>query len=309
MLDALLGAAFGSLLLLGASALYKAVRGREGMGIGDVKMMALVGAFLGLRGAFITILLGTLLGSILGVAIIVTLYLVRWKRDVAERAARRGLGKANALRWAIVSKYQLPLGTFLAIGALLVVFFAQHHAFRIVTASALSFSESERSFNSVDNVRRTSNKPKTRNTCGPWPSEADCCSSPWSASILYLLRRFFQDTRAEHSSAAWPPRPRTENRLAFMARHARRHPKARKQEKELERLHRIEKDRAEQTERLSEEVTRNMPAGLLVVNSTGIISSANPAAEKVLGIRGLAFRRYSEALVKARNSPCWSESA
>src|SRR2546430_15281429 len=70
----------------------------------------------------------------------------------------------------------------------------------------------------------------------------------------------------------------------------------REQEKELERLHRIEKERAEQTERLSEEVTRNMPAGVLVVNATGIISGSNPAAEQVLGIRGLAFRRYSEAL-------------
>jgi len=48
--------------------------------------------------------------------------------------------------------------------------------------------------------------------------------------------------------------------------------KLREQEKELERLHKIEKERAEQTERLSEEVTRNMPAGLLVVNATGIIS-------------------------------------
>src|SRR5260370_40041971 len=39
-----------------------------------------------------------------------------------------------------------------------------------------------------------------------------------------------------------------------------------------------------------------MPAGLLVVNATGLISSSNPAAEEVLGIRGLGFRRYSEAL-------------
>src|SRR4029077_14522555 len=62
------------------------------------------------------------------------------------------------------------------------------------------------------------------------------------------------------------------------------------------RLHRIEKERAEETERLSEEVTRNMPAGLLVGNAMGIISSSNPAAEQVLGIRGLGFRRYSEAL-------------
>src|SRR2546427_11171597 len=72
--------------------------------------------------------------------------------------------------------------------------------------------------------------------------------------------------------------------------------KLREQEKELETLHRLEKERAEQTERLSEAVTRNMPAGLLVVNATGLISSSNPAAEEVLGIRGLGFRRYSEAL-------------
>jgi nitrogen-specific signal transduction histidine kinase len=75
--------------------------------------------------------------------------------------------------------------------------------------------------------------------------------------------------------------------------------KLRDQEKELERLHRIEKERAAHSERLSEEVTRNMPAGLLVVNATGIISSANPAAEQTLGIRGLGFRRYSEALGEA----------
>jgi PAS domain S-box-containing protein len=39
-----------------------------------------------------------------------------------------------------------------------------------------------------------------------------------------------------------------------------------------------------------------MPAGLLVVNANGIISSANPAAEQALGIHGLGFRRYSEVL-------------
>jgi PAS domain S-box-containing protein len=114
--------------------------------------------------------------------------------------------------------------------------------------------------------------------------------------ILYFLQRFFQDTRAEHSRSLAAP-PRTENPSAFMA--ASMHgviQTLRDQEKELARLHRIEKERAEQTERLSEEVTRNMPAGLLIVNATGIISSANPAAEQVLGMRALGFRRYSEAL-------------
>src|SRR5277367_2259258 len=117
-------------------------------------------------------------------------------------------------------------------------------------------------------------------------------------AILYFMRRFFQDTRAEHASKVLTT-PRVDDPSAFMAASMQGViQRLREQEKELERLHRVEKDRAEQTERLSEEVTRNMPAGLLVVNSTGIISSANPAAENVLGIRGLAFRRYSEALVE-----------
>ncbi len=72
--------------------------------------------------------------------------------------------------------------------------------------------------------------------------------------------------------------------------------KLKDQEKELERLHREEKERAEQTVKLSEEVTRNMPAGLLLVSAAGLITSANPAAETTLRCRGLAYRRYSEAL-------------
>ncbi|HEV2287612.1 MAG TPA: ATP-binding protein [Candidatus Acidoferrales bacterium] len=75
----------------------------------------------------------------------------------------------------------------------------------------------------------------------------------------------------------------------------------RDQEQELARLHRAEKERAEETERLSEAVTRNMPAGLLLINATGTIGSANPAAEKALGISGLQYHRYSEAL--GANSP------
>lgn len=122
--DSLLGAAFGSFLLWGTATLYKVVRGREGMGMGDVKMMAMVGAFLGIRGAFLTILLGTLLGSIVGVTIIVGLYLAGWHRTLAERASRRGIGKVKSLRWAIATQYQLPLGTFLGIGVLAVVYLA-----------------------------------------------------------------------------------------------------------------------------------------------------------------------------------------
>jgi leader peptidase (prepilin peptidase)/N-methyltransferase len=119
---ALLGAAVGSLLLWGAAALYKLVRKREGMGMGDVKMMVMVGAFLGARGAFFTILFGTLLGSIVGLATVAILFSLGWRSKLAQRAHQRGLGSVTSLRWTLASQYQLPLGTFLGIGAFFVVY-------------------------------------------------------------------------------------------------------------------------------------------------------------------------------------------
>jgi len=122
VLDALLGAALGSLLLWGAATVYKLVRKREGMGMGDIKMMAMVGAFLGVRGAFLTVLVGTLLGSVIGLALVLCLFLFGWQRELAERAHRRGFGSLLSLRWALAAQYQLPLGSFLGIGAFLVVY-------------------------------------------------------------------------------------------------------------------------------------------------------------------------------------------
>jgi len=97
LVDALLGAAVGSGLLWFVSEAYFRLRGREGMGFGDVKMMLMAGAFLGLKLTLLTILAGSLLGSILGVGFI---------------AARRK-----------ESDYELPFGTFLGFASILVVFF------------------------------------------------------------------------------------------------------------------------------------------------------------------------------------------
>jgi two-component system, NtrC family, sensor histidine kinase HydH len=116
-------------------------------------------------------------------------------------------------------------------------------------------------------------------------------------AVLFALRKFFEDTREAQRDSAKQAAPRVENSAAFMTASMQGViQKLREQEKELERLHRAEKERAEHTERFSEEVTRNMPAGLLVINAVGIISGANPAAEQALGIAGLTYRRYSEAL-------------
>ncbi len=113
----------------------------------------------------------------------------------------------------------------------------------------------------------------------------------------YALRRYLRRGQQEPSDELATPSPRSDNPTAFMAASMQAViQKLREQEKELESLHRLEKERAQQTERLSEAVTRNMPAGLLLVNAAGLITSANPAAETALGVRTLAYRRYTDAL-------------
>ena len=113
---------------------------------------------------------------------------------------------------------------------------------------------------------------------------------------ILLLRRMFARTRTSES-ADKDPVPRAENVPAFMTASMQAViQKLREQERELERLHKEARDRAESTARLSEEVTRNMPSGLLVIGANGLISATNPAAEQALGIKALVFRRYSEAL-------------
>lgn len=112
-----------------------------------------------------------------------------------------------------------------------------------------------------------------------------------------LLRRGVLDRRSAASNSGEAFRVNAENPSAFMTASMQGViQRLREQEQELARLHQLEKERAQETERLSEAVTRNMPAGLLLVGATGTITSANPAAEKALGIHELQYRRYTEIL-------------
>ena len=95
--DSLLGALAGGGLLWIVAEGYFRLRGREGMGLGDVKMMAMVGAFIGPEGTLLAILIGALLGSVIGLAIIAI-----FKKD---------------------SDFELPFGAFLGAGTMIVVFF------------------------------------------------------------------------------------------------------------------------------------------------------------------------------------------
>ncbi len=114
--------------------------------------------------------------------------------------------------------------------------------------------------------------------------------------VSIALRRMLGNARSGASGVAdW--RPSTDSPTIFMSASMQAViQKLREQEKELEALQRRDRERAQQNERLSEEVTRNMPAGLLLVSTAGLITSANPAAEIALGVRALVYRRYTEVL-------------
>ncbi len=117
-------------------------------------------------------------------------------------------------------------------------------------------------------------------------------------AMIAFARKVLHKHRGEGKEESWEPdAPSAENSSAFMAASMQGViERLRAQEKELARLHLLAQERAQESERLTEEVTRNMPTGLLLVSATGAISSTNPAAEEALGLRTLRYRSYKEIL-------------
>jgi len=116
-------------------------------------------------------------------------------------------------------------------------------------------------------------------------------------AMIFFIRKIVRQAKPAESAAWAAEKPGTENASAFMTASMQGViEKLRAQEKELARLHLVAQERAQESERLTEEVTRNMPTGLLLVSATGAISSTNPAAEEALAIRSLRYRSYKEIL-------------
>jgi leader peptidase (prepilin peptidase)/N-methyltransferase len=91
--EAVLGAGMPAFFLWGGGWIYWKIRHREGLGLGDVKLIAMVGSFLGLRGALFTLIAGSIAGSIIGLT-----YIKLTGKDAGT--------------------YELPFGTFLGVAAL-----------------------------------------------------------------------------------------------------------------------------------------------------------------------------------------------
>lgn len=98
LVNALLGIAVGGGILWALAWASPYLFGKEGMGGGDIKLLAMIGAFLGWKPALLTIMIGSLAGSIIGVSLIVL-----------------GLMKREDY---------IPFGPYLVFGALISMFFA-----------------------------------------------------------------------------------------------------------------------------------------------------------------------------------------
>jgi leader peptidase (prepilin peptidase)/N-methyltransferase len=90
--ESLLGIAIGGGVLYGIALGYYLLRKEEGMGMGDVKMLAMIGAFLGWRLVLVTLVLSSIAGAVIGIGLL-----------LSQRGGMR---------------YALPFGTFLSLGAL-----------------------------------------------------------------------------------------------------------------------------------------------------------------------------------------------
>lgn len=88
------GVAFGALLLYGVAVAYRAIRGTEGMGLGDVKMIAMIGAYVGPAGVLLTLFAASLAGTVLA-GLPAAFRAVAWR--LALRAARRSPGSSREI--------------------------------------------------------------------------------------------------------------------------------------------------------------------------------------------------------------------
>jgi leader peptidase (prepilin peptidase)/N-methyltransferase len=127
LFDSLLGAAIGASFLYGVGVIYLRWRGVEGMGFGDVKLMAMIGSFLGLRLTILTMAAASIAGSFFGLWTVFAVWIKRTKRRKNVFHETGAAARRNAWSSALVAlrRHQMPFGVFLGGMALMAFFFGQ----------------------------------------------------------------------------------------------------------------------------------------------------------------------------------------
>lgn len=135
--ESLIGAAGAAGLIWFTGWLYQKLRHREGLGLGDVKMLATIGAFLGLSSALITLMFAAVLGTVMGLPPGFVAAVRKYRRIDRRRATRglpasaRAVGRASAatliciLTQRYAARHHLPFGSFLGVAAVAVAAYGE----------------------------------------------------------------------------------------------------------------------------------------------------------------------------------------
>ena len=125
LLDSFMGAALGAAFIYGAGFVYLKWKGIEGMGFGDVKLMAMIGGFLGMRMTILIIFLAAMSGAVFGLTIMLVVWRKRLRRRLQRGKEPAAIARQRAWRSAslLYRQYEIPFGSFLGSVALLMLFY------------------------------------------------------------------------------------------------------------------------------------------------------------------------------------------
>lgn len=123
--DALLGAFIGGGFIWAVGELYFRLRGIQGMGFGDVKLLLLIGAFVGARLTILTICIASVVGAVVGLLLFPAILrkrrnAVSLKRRFPDETERRQAAYESAMR-----SMRLPFGSFLGAAAVFAAFLGE----------------------------------------------------------------------------------------------------------------------------------------------------------------------------------------
>ncbi len=128
LVDSVLGAVVGASFIYGAGAIYLRARGVEGMGFGDVKLMAMIGAFLGIKLTIFTLFTASIAGSLFGLSTVMAVWIKRTRRRMSRNhePARRARRRAWESAAIALRRHQMPFGVFLGGMAIVALFYGDN---------------------------------------------------------------------------------------------------------------------------------------------------------------------------------------
>jgi leader peptidase (prepilin peptidase)/N-methyltransferase len=120
--DSAIGAAVGGGILWLVAWSYERTTGTEGMGLGDVKLLAMIGAFLGWQAIPVILIVASMGGSVAGVVVI---FGRRGRRQMARVGRTFGWRAVPTFARRAARRTAIPFGPFLALGAVVALYVPQ----------------------------------------------------------------------------------------------------------------------------------------------------------------------------------------